>query len=157
MTVFENVQVAVLSYLRRTRNIFYPGRRLARERTSQLLEAVGLMEEGERPAGTLSQGDQKRLELAIALTNHPRVLMLDEPTAGMAAKERIQSIDLIRRIAEEVKLTVLFIEHDMDVVFSVADLITVMHKGKVLTEGTPDEIRSNEQVQKVYLGEAVGD
>jgi branched-chain amino acid transport system ATP-binding protein len=86
LTVFENVQVAVLSHLRRTRNIFYPARRLARERTFELLEAVGLVEEREKPAGTLSQGDQKRLELAIALTNHPRVLMLDEPTAGMAAK-----------------------------------------------------------------------
>jgi branched-chain amino acid transport system ATP-binding protein len=117
---------------------------------------VGLVEEREKPAGTLSQGDQKRLELAIALTNHPRVLMLDEPTAGMAAKERIQSINLVRRIAKEVKLTVLFTEHDMDVVFSVADLITVMHKGQVLTEGTPNDIRLNEQVQKVYLGETLG-
>ena len=155
LTVFENVQVALLSYLKRTRNIFYPARRLARQRTQELLEAVGLLDEQEKLAGVLSQGDQKRLELAIALTNHPRVLMLDEPTAGMAAKDRIQSINLIRRIAQDVGLTVLFTEHDMDVVFSVADSITVMHKGRILTEGTPQEIRLNEEVQKVYLGEQI--
>jgi branched-chain amino acid transport system ATP-binding protein len=157
LTVFENVQVAVLSYLKRTLNIIHPARRLAREKTFALLEAVNLNEEGEKLAGTLSQGDQKRLELAIALTNQPRLLMLDEPTAGMAAQERIQSIKMIRRIAEAEKITVLFIEHDMDVVFSVSDKITVMHRGEVLTEGTPQEIRCNEEVQRIYLGEAPSD
>jgi len=155
LTVFENVHVAVLSHKRQTLKMFYPARRLAREKTFELLKAVSLADEAGKLAGTLSQGDQKRLDLSIALANDPRLLMLDEPTAGMAAKERIQSISMVRRIAEEVGVTVLFTEHDMDVVFAVADAVTVMHKGQVLATGSPTEIRRNEEVQRVYLGETV--
>lgn len=155
MTVFENVHVAVLSYTKQILNLFYPARLLVRERTIELLETVALLAEAGKLAGTLSQGDQKSLELAIALANQPRLLMLDEPTAGMAAQERIQSINLVRRIASEEGLTVLFTEHDMDVVFAVADAITVMHRGRELTTGPLEEIRFNEEVQQVYLGERV--
>ena len=105
-------------------------------------------------AGVLAYGDLKKLELAVALANKPEVLLLDEPTAGMAPAERSALMTLTERIARERGLTVLFTEHDMDVVFSVADRIMVLHQGRVIAEGRPDEVRADPQVQKVYLGEA---
>ena len=102
----------------------------------------------------LAYGDLKKLELAVALANGPEVLLLDEPTAGMAPAERGQLMDLTRRIARERNLTVLFTEHDMDVVFAVADRIMVLHQGRVIAEGLPDEVRQDAQVQRVYLGDA---
>lgn len=153
LSVQENVQVALLCRERRTLDFFRPARTLAVGRAQELLELVGLAPERSRTAGTLSHGDQKRLELAMALANDPQLLLLDEPTAGMATQERFRSIQLIHRIARELGLTVIFTEHDMEVVFAVAELITVLHQGKVLAEGTPSEVRANEQVQQVYLGE----
>ncbi len=100
-------------------------------------------------------GYKKRLELAIALASEPRLLLLDEPTAGMAAQERLESIRLVDRIARELGLTVIFTEHDMAVVFAVATVITVLHQGSVLAEGAPAAVRAMPEVQQVYLGEAV--
>jgi ABC-type branched-subunit amino acid transport system ATPase component len=155
LTALENVQVALLSHARRTWSVWPRAGRLHQERARELLTLVGLAGSAERIASTLSHGDQKRLELAIALGGEPRLLLLDEPTAGMAAQERLESIRLVHRLAKELGLSCLFTEHDMAVVFAVATRITVMHQGKVLAEGTPAEVRAKPEVQQVYLGEQV--
>jgi branched-chain amino acid transport system ATP-binding protein len=157
LTVYENVHIAVLSHSKLILNLLYPAKRLVLDRTQEILEILALSDQAKKLAGTLSQGDQKRLELAIGLANNPRLLMLDEPTAGMAGQERIRSINLLRRTAGDIGITVMFTEHDLDVVFQVADNITVMHKGSELTTGTPEDIRRNEEVQQVYLGERIPD
>ncbi len=154
LSVFDNVQVAVLSHMNRTLNMTTPARALARDETMAVLEAVGLAGEERSTSGTLSYGLQKQLELGIALASEPQVLLLDEPTAGMSPQETADTIALIGRIVRERGLTLLFTEHDMDVVFSIAERITVMHQGAVLAEGTPDEVQNNEDVQRIYLGEA---
>jgi len=154
LTAVENVQVALQSHRRRTYALFAKADGLERDAARALLEQVGLAAQAERPAGVLAYGDLKKLELAVALANCPEVLLLDEPTAGMAPAERGALMALTQRIARERSLTVLFTEHDMDVVFSVADRIMVLHQGRVIAEGRPDEVRADAQVQKVYLGEA---
>ena len=116
---------------------------------------MGLADEAQSIAGTLAYGFQKQLELGIALASEPRLLLLDEPTAGMSPQETATTIALIGTIARERSLTLLFTEHDMDVVFSIAQKITVLHQGRVLAEGTPAEVRQNPEVQQVYLGETV--
>ena len=152
LTVLENVQTALLSHHRRHYSLFARAARLYRDGAFALLKRVGLREQAPKPSGILSHGDQRRLELAIALASEPRLLMLDEPTAGMAPRERHALMALVARIASETGLTVLFTEHDMDVVFSVARRITVMHQGAVLAEGAPEEIRRDPDVQRIYLG-----
>jgi branched-chain amino acid transport system ATP-binding protein len=154
LSVFENVQVAVLSHQKKTLNLFTPARRLAQRETYALLEQVGLADEAQAISGTLSYGFQKQLELGIALASEPEILLLDEPTAGMSPQETTNTINLIGKIAHDRGLTLLFTEHDMDVVFSIAEKITVLHQGEVLAEGKPDEVRRNPEVQRVYLGEA---
>jgi branched-chain amino acid transport system ATP-binding protein len=154
LSVFDNVQVAVLSHLKRTLNMATPAFTLARDETMALLEAVGLAGEARSTSGTLSYGLQKQLELGIALASEPQVLLLDEPTAGMSPQETADTIALIGRIVRERGLTLLFTEHDMDVVFSIAERIFVLHQGAVLAQGTPLEVQANEDVQRVYLGEA---
>jgi ABC-type branched-subunit amino acid transport system ATPase component/ABC-type branched-subunit amino acid transport system permease subunit len=126
--------------------------RSVRERGSELLRRVGLADFAPLAANQLSHGDQRSLEIATALAVDARVLLLDEPTAGLATSETTTAVELIRRIAREEKLTVLFVEHDMEVVFGIADYITVLNKGAVLAEGTPQEIRNNEKVREAYLG-----
>ena len=153
LSVFENVQVAVLAHQKRSLNVYTPARRLAQQETYVLLEQVGLADEAQAVAGTLAYGFQKQLELGIALASEPRLLLLDEPTAGMSPQETASTIELIGRISRERGLTLLFTEHDMDVVFSIAHKITVLHQGRVLAEGTPDEVRRNPEVQQVYLGD----
>ena len=154
MTALENVQVALLAHARRTWSVLGVARQLHIARGEELLALVELGGSETRLAGTLAHGDQKRLELAIALASEPRLLLLDEPTAGMAARERLTSIALVHRIAAELGLTVIFTEHDMSVVFAVATAITVLHQGRVLAEGAPEAVRADPDVQKVYLGEA---
>jgi branched-chain amino acid transport system ATP-binding protein len=154
LSVFENVQVAVLSHAKKTLNFFTPAKKLVQDETYQLLEAVGLVDEAQSISGTLSYGFQKQLELGIALASEPELLLLDEPTAGMSPQETASSIELIGKIARDRGLTLLFTEHDMDVVFSIAEKITVLHQGEVLAEGLPEEVRTNPEVQRVYLGEA---
>jgi len=154
LSALENVQVALLAHARRAWSMWRRARSLYVQRARELLALVGLGASMERLAGTLAHGDQKRLELAIALAGEPRLLLLDEPTAGMAAQERIESITLVHRVARELGVSCVFTEHDMAVVFAVATRITVMHQGRVLAEGTPAEVRARPEVQQVYLGES---
>jgi branched-chain amino acid transport system ATP-binding protein len=152
LTVFENVQVAVLSYQRRSSNLFRPARSLAVKETRSILESVALSGKEKSIAGSLSHGDQKILEMAIALGNEPELLILDEPTAGMSPEETQATIELIKRLAQMRGLTILFCEHDMDIVFSIAQSIMVMGHGQTIVQGTPEAIRSNKEVQEAYLG-----
>ena len=153
LSVFDNVQVAVLAHHKKTLNFFTPSQKLVQGETYGLLEQVGLSDEAQSISGMLSYGFQKQLELGIALASEPELLLLDEPTAGMSPQETANAIALIEKIVRERGLTLLFTEHDMDVVFSIAEKITVLHQGQVLAEGTPAEVRSNPEVQRVYLGE----
>jgi ABC-type branched-subunit amino acid transport system ATPase component len=153
LTVLQNLQYAMLAHRGYTVRPFGFANRMFREEAMDLLEAVGLGRYASLPAGQLSHGDQRAIELAISLALGSRLVLLDEPTAGMSAFETDKAMELVRRIATEKKLTLLFCEHDMDVVFGTARTITVMHLGRVLTEGTPEEVRANPEVQKVYLGE----
>jgi len=153
LTVFQNVQAAFLSHRGRGGNVMTPVEQLYREETEALLAAVGLLDKAGEVAGFLSHGNQKQIELGIALALEPAILLLDEPTAGMSAQETRESIHLIERIGRERGLTLLFTEHDMEVVFSISERITVLHQGRVIANGTPDEVRRDEAVRRVYLGE----
>jgi branched-chain amino acid transport system ATP-binding protein len=153
LTTYENVRQAVLAQQKRTLNFFLPADRLARQATMELLEVSGLAQYGGTVAGILSQGDKKRLELAIALGSKPELLFLDEPTAGMSGEETSETMELVRRLNRELGLTILFTEHDMSVVFGYARRLTVLHQGTVIAEGSPEEVRANGEVQRVYLGE----
>jgi branched-chain amino acid transport system ATP-binding protein len=154
LTALENVQVALFSRTGGTYSLFRRAAQMDAGGARALLGQVGLAAQAGRVAGTLAYGDLKKLELAIALANDPELLLLDEPTAGMAPAERGALMALTERIARERGLTVLFTEHDMDVVFTVADRIMVLHQGRVIADGSPDEVRADPQVQRVYLGEA---
>ena len=121
--------------------------------TEEILSMVGLFERAGETAGVLAAGDRKRLEMGIVLATDPKLLLLDEPTCGMSPHETSSTIELIERIAEQKNLTVLFTEHKMDVVFSIASRITVMNFGAVIAEGEPEAIRCNENVQKIYFGD----
>ena len=152
LTVFENVQVAVLSQQRKSNTLFHPASSLALAETRRILESVGLIEKERRIVGSLSHGDQKILEIAIALGNEPELLILDEPTAGMSPEETFATIDLILQLARTRGLTILFCEHDMDIVFSISRSIMVMHQGRTLLQAEPEEVRHNPEVQIAYLG-----
>ncbi|HEY7652270.1 MAG TPA: ABC transporter ATP-binding protein [Methylomirabilota bacterium] len=154
LTVYENIQAAFLSHRGRGFNLFAPVERLYRSETEALLESVGLREKAHETSGFLSHGNQKQLELGIALALEPEILLLDEPTAGMSAAETRESIRLIERIAADRGLTLLFTEHDMEVVFSIAHRITVLHQGRVIADGPPAEVRRDPEVRRVYLGES---
>jgi branched-chain amino acid transport system ATP-binding protein len=152
LTVFGNVQVAVLSHQRRSSNLFKPAQNIAVKETSSLLESVGLVDRANNIAGSLSHGDQKILEIAIALGNEPELLILDEPTAGMSLEETLATMELIKRLAGIQGLTILFCEHNMDIVFSIAKSIMVMCQGRTIIQGSPEEVRGNREVQEAYLG-----
>ncbi len=152
MTVVENVQMALASH---HREIYRFGRRLAvrhRPRALELLAQVGMAEAAPRACRELAYGDVKRVELAIALANDPRLLLMDEPTAGMAPRERVDMIALVKRLVTERGISVLFTEHSMDVVFAYADRIVVLARGALIADGDAESIRRNPQVQEVYLG-----
>ena len=153
MSVFENVQVALIARERQELRFFTLAAGLCGPETQALLELVGLAGEAEELAGELAYGKQKQLELAIALAENPRVLLLDEPTAGMSPSETEEAIRLIREIADARELTLLFTEHDMTVVFGIADRITVLHHGEIIASGAPEAVRSDPVVRQVYLGE----
>ena len=152
LSVIENVQTALLSFRRHLLRLVRPASSMLRTEALQLLELVGLGALASRDAASLSHGDRKKLELAVALANEPRLLFLDEPTAGMAARERLEAIHMVKRIAAERGLTVVFTEHDMQVVFAVADRISVLHQGSIIAEGEPEAIRKSDEVQRIYLG-----
>ncbi|MGI9381404.1 MAG: ABC transporter ATP-binding protein [Methyloligellaceae bacterium] len=152
MTVRENIQMALISHHHRLYAFIPRATHLYRDEADDLLRRVGLEEQAERSASILAYGDLKRLELAIALANEPRLLLMDEPTAGMAPKEREELMQLAASIVETLGISVLFTEHDMDVVFSHAHRILVLNRGELLAEGNDAEIRANPRVQEVYLG-----
>jgi branched-chain amino acid transport system ATP-binding protein len=153
LTALDNVRVARLSHLGKTYAMLESARGLQADEARALLDQVGLAGQADRVAAVLAYGDLKKLELAVALANDPEVLLLDEPTAGMAPAERGALMALAERIARARGLTVLFTEHDMDVVFAVADRIMVLHQGRVIAEGPPASVRADALVQRVYLGE----
>jgi branched-chain amino acid transport system ATP-binding protein len=153
LTVFQNIQAAFLSHRGRGWNLLARVDRLYRDETEALLDSVGLLDKAGEVAGFLSHGNQKQLELGITLALEPEILLLDEPTAGMSAQETRESIRLIERIARERGLTLLFTEHDMEVVFAIAHRITVLHQGEVIADGAPEEVRRHPEVRRVYLGE----
>ena len=152
MTVAENVQLALISH---HGEIFRLGAAFAgrhRSRAIELLEQVGMAGAADRACKELAYGDVKRVELAIALANDPRLLLMDEPTAGMAPRERNDLIALVKRLVIERKISVLFTEHSMDVVFAHADRIIVLARGVLIADGSAEAIRADAQVQQVYLG-----
>jgi branched-chain amino acid transport system ATP-binding protein len=155
MTVFENVQVALFAHHRKTANSFSAARGFGSigGEVLDILDQVGLAEKVETSASILSHGDQKRLEIAISLASRPKLLMLDEPTAGMSRFESRETISLLRKIASEQGLTLVFTEHDMDIVFGLSEKISVLHQGTVIADGTPSEIKANPEVRKAYLGD----
>ncbi len=155
LTTYENIRQAILAQQKQTLNFFTPARRLAKKESQDLLEVTGLSKHSNRVAGTLSQGDKKLLELAIALGSKPELLFLDEPTAGMSGEETHETMHLVKRLNQEMNLTILFTEHNMSVVFGYAKRLTVLHQGAIIAHGSPEEVRKNETVQKVYLGEEV--
>ena len=152
MTVRENVQVALLSHRRELGNLFARARDRYIDEADALLERVGMRAQAERPCSVLAYGDLKRLELAVALANQPRLLLMDEPTAGMAPKERIELMALAADIVKSDNIGVLFTEHDMDVVFTHASRMIVLNRGQLIAEGKPQDVRANEEVQRIYLG-----
>src|SRR5436309_15744652 len=153
LTVFENVQAAFISHRGRGLSFFARVEGLYRDETYAVLESVGLQDKAGEVSGFLSHGNQKQLELGIALASEPELLLLDEPTAGMSATETRETIRLIERITRDRGLTLLFTEHDMEVVFSIAQRISVLHLGRLIAEGAPAEVRSDPEVRRVYQGE----
>lgn len=152
LTVFENVQVAVLSQQGKSTNLFSSAGKLAIKETNNILDSIGVSHLSHRIGGSLSHGEQKLLELAVALGNAPELLVLDEPTAGLSPEETLRKMELIKGLSSSQGLAFLFCEHDIDVVFSIAQKIMVMHQGRTLIQGEPDEVRNNKEVQDAYLG-----
>ncbi len=152
LTVLENVQVALLS---RDRQLYRLWRRAAahgRDEAMSLLDQVGMAAQHDRPCSVLAYGDVKRVELAIALANRPKLLLMDEPTAGMAPQERSELMALTRKLVLERAIGVLFTEHSMDVVFSYADRLLVLARGELIAEGDAEHVRNHPRVQEVYFG-----
>jgi branched-chain amino acid transport system ATP-binding protein len=152
MSVRENVQTALMSYAKKATNAFSWATTQHTKEADVLLSDVGLADQSSRACSELAYGDLKRLELAMALANTPRLLLMDEPTAGMAPAEREALMRLAVRVCRERSVALLFTEHDMDVVFSFADRILVMNRGRLIAQGSPNEVRNNEEVRAVYLG-----
>ena len=155
MTVIENVQVALQSFHRRLMSWWPRAASLYRDEALSLLAQVGMAEQADRACSVLAYGDLKRVELAVAMANQPKLLLMDEPTAGMAPQERIQLMALTASIVRARKIAVLFTEHDMDVVFAHADRIIVLDRGRLIAEGAPQAVRDNAEVRRIYLGGSV--
>ena len=155
MTVRENVQMALISHEGGSWRLLGRADGRHREAADALLAQVGMTGQAERACGVLAYGDLKRVELAVALANAPKLLLMDEPTAGMAPQERIALMALTARIAKEKGIAVLFTEHDMDVVFAHADRVLVLDRGRLIASGTSAEVRNDPQVRAVYLGSGV--
>lgn len=151
MTVRENIQIALVAKYQEEFG-FWRLLKSREEETMALLDTVGLTVDAEAVAGKMSYGKQKQLELALALAGDPKILLLDEPTAGMSPRETEESIALLMRITRDRNMTLLFTEHDMEIVFGIANRISVLHHGVIIASGTPEEVRANSSVQEVYLG-----
>jgi branched-chain amino acid transport system ATP-binding protein len=152
LTVLENVQIAVLSHQKRSFNLFRLAGGIAIKETMAILAKVGLAEQAATISGTLSHGDQKVLEMAIALGNDPELLILDEPTAGMSPEETAVALELMKRLSGEMGITILFCEHDMSLVFAIADEIMVMQQGRTILQDAPRVVQGDTRVQEAYLG-----
>ncbi|MGD2099163.1 MAG: ABC transporter ATP-binding protein [Desulfobacterales bacterium] len=152
MSVLENVQMVLVSYHRRTKSLLKKVSRLYVEESMALLKLLGIEDQADRACGVLAYGDLKRVELAVALANKPRLLLMDEPTAGMGPAEAQNLMELTKDIVRTQNIGVLFTEHDMDVVFNYADRIIVLNRGELVAEGSPDEVQANERVKEIYLG-----
>ena len=153
LSVFENVRSAVQSQMGRAFDVFGRADKIGTEETGNILHLCSLYERRTVLAGELSQGDKKKLELALALAGKPKLLLLDEPTAGMSLEETRETMELVDRLNEEFNLTALFTEHDMAVVFNHALKVALLHNGEIVVEGTPEQVRMNEMAQRIYLGE----
>ena len=153
LTVFENVQIAVFAQAHKTMKLFTPSKRTCIKETLEIVGNVGLADKKNEICGSLSHGDQKVLEIAIALGGTPKLLILDEPTAGMSPEETVRCIDLIKKLRDEFGLTILFCEHDMEIVFGIAQRIMVMVRGSTVIQGIPSDVRCNKEVQDAYLGQ----
>ena len=152
LTVYESVLMGLLSHRRITFNLFSSAKRFFKNEVWRILEDVGLADQANTLGDSISHGDKKRLELAITLGTEPELLLLDEPTCGMSPEETETTMIFIRKLVDERGLTILFTEHDMSVVFGIAKRISVLHQGTLIADGKPEEVRANEEVQKVYLG-----
>lgn len=153
LTVNENVRSAVHSHLGKSMNMFSSATEVGVEETMKVLQLCGLADKVKISAGELSQGDKKKLELAIALASQPKLLFLDEPTAGMSLEETKETMELVDLLNRDLELSILFTEHDMSVIFDHAQRVTLLHRGEIIVEGSPDEVRDNETAKKIYLGE----
>jgi branched-chain amino acid transport system ATP-binding protein len=157
LSVYENIQIPVFSFFNRSLRFFRPTSQHVdvNEKVEKLLDEIGLADKKDLPAGTLSHGDQRLLEIGLAMAPEPKLLFLDEPTAGMNPVERVKVLENIRRLSKEKQSTFVIIEHDMDIVFSLSERIIVLHRGQILADGVPEAIKKNEDVRKVYLGEEI--
>lgn len=155
LSTFENIQAAVIKYRNKSFTFFRSAKRIQelQDDTWQILKEIELVDQAERTSDHMPYGDQRRLEIGIALANRPSLLLLDEPTAGMSPEETRSTVRLIERLIKERKMTLLVIEHDMDVVFSISDRIYVLHQGALIAEGSPAEVAKNQDVISAYLGE----
>ena len=155
LSVFDNIFIAVLANSNKTFHLFSKLSSFEDEinKTYNLLKTVELFEKHASATSEISHGERRNLELGITLALNPELILLDEPTAGMSIEETQKTVNLIQKISK--KTTVLFTEHDMNIVFKIASTITVLHQGKIIAEGNPNEIRNNEEVQIAYLGEKV--
>ncbi len=152
LTVYESVLTALLSHRKSSLRMFSPATKYYRDEVWRILEDIGLADQAEALGDSISHGDKKRLELAITIGTEPEMLLLDEPTCGMSPEETETTMALINQLSRNRGLTILFTEHDMNVVFGIARRISVLHQGTLIADGTPEEVRSSPEVQKVYLG-----
>ena len=154
LTVYDSVLMALLSHQKATTHFFSSANKYFKEEVWQILEDVGLADQARITGDSISHGDKKRLELAVTLGTKPELLLLDEPTCGMSPEETESIMIFIKKLVDEKGLTILFTEHDMGVVFGIARRISVLHQGTLIADGTPEEVRNSEEVQRVYLGGA---
>ena len=157
LTVFDNIQLPALAIRNRSRRLFgsLANETAVHEEVNEILELIGLAAEAGTTASALSHGDERVLEVGIAMAARPKLLFLDEPTAGMNPVERVQILENIRRLSDQGRTTFVIVEHDMDVVFSLSQRVIVLHYGEVIGDGTTEEVKSNPRVREVYLGEEV--
>jgi branched-chain amino acid transport system ATP-binding protein len=154
LTVYDSVLMALMSEKGMTLNFFSAAKKYFRDEVWQILADVGLSDQALITGDSISHGDKKRLELAVTLGTKPDLLLLDEPTCGMSPEETESTMEIIRKLVKEKGITILFTEHDMSVVFGIAKRISVLHQGTLIADGTPEEVRASDEVQKVYLGGA---
>jgi len=155
LTVYENIRVAVLSKMKETAKMLTFDRNLKRanDETDRILDTIGLSDKGNYLCGVISHGDQRLVETGVALAIDPVLLLLDEPTGGMGPEETDEMVKFIRGLIEKQDITILLVEHDMSVVFSIAERIVVMHQGEIIADGKPYEIKADKGVREAYLGE----